>query len=412
MPTPTASVSIALLSGTSDMILDDGVRGVLDSDTFVLGPTVTLATVTGDVRSVGIRRGRQRQLERFQAGQCTIVLNNDQRTYDPSVTSSVISPYAGEIRPRREVRVDAGGVRLFTGIVEDWNLTYETKGDATAEVVCVDRLNLLAEQSLSGSAMVTERTDQRITKVLSAPEVDWPLNLRDLDTGNATVGTASVTANANALQYLQRVEEAEGGGGLFIGPSGSLTFRNRSVTQSAVGAPTFSDTGAGSVIPFMDIDIEYGTEAIFNQVNVTLEQTGQRVTSDDVSSQTEFGVTARDTNDSLLSSSQQAADFGAYFTSVYGQPVFRVNGLSVDLGAISASHQQTILGLDLLDVALVSFTPGGIGSPVNQTLTVDRIEHTLTPRRHVVRFGFSQTLGAFVLDSSEYGVLDDDRLGF
>lgn len=60
------------------------------------------ADITSFVRSVSISRGKDELLDGFSAGSASIELNNQDRTFDPLYTSS---PYAGEIVPRREVRV-------------------------------------------------------------------------------------------------------------------------------------------------------------------------------------------------------------------------------------------------------------------------------------------------------------------
>jgi hypothetical protein len=65
--------------------------------------------------------------------------------------------------------------------------------------------------------------------------------------------------------------------------------------------------------------------------------------------------------------------------------------------------------LELGDPVDVVFTPQGIGDPIERVVVVDQIEHNITPADHVVRFNFSQTLGAFVLDVDR---LDEGRLGF
>jgi hypothetical protein len=43
-----------------------------------------LEDVTDEVRSVTVRRGRSRELERYQAGAATVVLDSQDRKYDPS----------------------------------------------------------------------------------------------------------------------------------------------------------------------------------------------------------------------------------------------------------------------------------------------------------------------------------------
>jgi hypothetical protein len=68
-----------------------------------------------------------------------------------------------------------------------------------------------------------------------------------------------------------------------------------------------------------------------------------------------------------------------------------------------------VLSLELGDPVDVIFTPQGIGSPIEQVLVVDQIEHNMTPADHQMRFNFSQTLTGFILDTDR---LDEGRLGF
>jgi hypothetical protein len=43
---------------------------------------------------------------------------------------------------------------------------------------------------------------------------------------------------------------------------------------------------------------------------------------------------------------------------------------------------------------------------------VDRIAHSVSPASHTVSLAMSQAQAAFILDSSAFGVLDMDSLGF
>jgi hypothetical protein len=63
--------------------LDDPVKGELDNAPFGLSGDI-LEDVTDDVRSITVRRGRSRELERYQAGAATVNLDNKDRKYDPS----------------------------------------------------------------------------------------------------------------------------------------------------------------------------------------------------------------------------------------------------------------------------------------------------------------------------------------
>jgi hypothetical protein len=73
--------------------------------------STTWTDVTSDVISVQTHRGRQRELDQFAAGTCTVVLDNRARRYDPSYTGAG-SPYNGNIKPMRRIRVSAGTVSI------------------------------------------------------------------------------------------------------------------------------------------------------------------------------------------------------------------------------------------------------------------------------------------------------------
>ena len=110
--------------------LDDPVRGKLDNTLYVLGGDV-LVDVTSTVRQVSVKRGRNRQLEKFTAGNANIVLDNRNRIYDPL---NAASPYFGSIVPRKQVTISDKGQVIYTGQVADWNFDYSLSGDSTAQV--------------------------------------------------------------------------------------------------------------------------------------------------------------------------------------------------------------------------------------------------------------------------------------
>ena len=101
-----------------------------------------------------------------------------------------------------------------------------------------------------------------------------------------------------------------------------------------------------------------------------------------------------------------------YKRQIYSQPKYRIDQVTVNMDALGTATAGQVLGLELADVVLVEFTPNSIGSAISQYVTIDAIEHTISPARHDVTFTLSETVAAFVLDSSSFGVLDDDRLGF
>jgi len=100
--------------------LDDPVKGKLDNTLYVLGGDV-LVDVTSTVRQVSVKRGRNRQLEKFTAGNANIILDNRNRIYDPLNTAS---PYFGSIVPRKQIIITDEDQTIYTRQVDDWNFDY------------------------------------------------------------------------------------------------------------------------------------------------------------------------------------------------------------------------------------------------------------------------------------------------
>jgi len=378
--------------------LDDSTKGKLDNTTYKLGGDV-LVDVTSDVREVHIKRGRSKQLQKFTSGNANLVLSNVSRQYDPTNTAS---PYYGSIVPRKQVIIEHQGVTLYTGNVEDWNFNYDLGGNNTAEPSCVDGFAFLAQRNLTPGTATPQLSSARINTALT--DAGWPLAQRAISTGLSLLGADVIGDNTNALTYLQQVELSEAGA-LFVGADGALTFRSRSDLQKFNSNLTFGTGGIG----FVDIAVSYGTEELFNAVSVTY--TGGTVAVSNATSITAYGENALEIQ-TLLANSTDAAYVANWFLSRYGTPQYRVASLTVALNAHDLNTQQRILGLELGDMVLVTWTPGGVGTALSQYVTIDSIEHAADPAQHHVTFTMSESFQAFQLDSAVFGQLNDDPLGF
>lgn len=387
--------------------LDDATKGVLDGVTYLLAGDV-LVDVTDTLRAVQVRRGRSRTLERFTAGNANLTLDNRDRTYDPL---NVDSPYYGSLVPRKEVRIDVDGTYLFVGNVEDWNYSYALSGDSLAEPSCIDGLAFIANQTLPGGTAVAQLTGARVDAVLDL--ISWPEGSRAVSAGQATLDDDARADGTNALDYLTQVALSDPGA-LFISKDGLATFKDRADLQS------FADTGitfggtAASAIPFMDIGVVYGTEEMTNEASVTWyggTAIAGTATASDATSQAAYGIIDA-TYSTLLGSGTDAQDLADWIVGSYAQPRYRVDRLTVRLGGLTGTQKADVLGLDLGSVATVNWTPNALGSAVSQPVIIDGIEHTASPAMHDVTFTLSETQAAFILDSSDLGVLDEDSLGF
>ena len=415
MSRPDTSVRIAFdlaAGGVGNFFtLDDPTKGELDNATFKLAGDI-LEDVTADVRAVSIRRGRSRELERFQAGAASVDLDNSQRKYDPAA-GTAITPYGASMRPRKAVTISTAGVPIMSGVVDDWDLNYQLSGGHIASVQITDGFVFLANQEIQPFTTTAQATGARVAAILDLAEIAWPEGKRDLDTGDATLQADSIggTANpqaVNALQYLQKVDEAEQGA-LFIAADGSLTFRDRSSLQVLTDV-LFSDDGTG--IPFTNIDAAYGSEELRNRVTIA-RLNGGTATAQDSDSVDEYGAIDYEIRDSLLADDTQAQSLADRIVARYAEPLLRIDGIEVVLNALTTSQVAEVLSLDLGALVRVLYTPSGIGDPIDQFVQLDSIEHNIDPTQHRVRLSFSQgETPALVLDSSSFGLLDANTLGY
>jgi hypothetical protein len=411
-PDTTIRIAFDLAAGGSGnfFTLNDPVKGELDNAPFGLAGDV-LTDVTNDTQSISVRRGRSRELERFQAGAATIQLDNRGRQFDPTA-GTAIAPYGPSIKPRKAITVTTNGQPVFSGIVEDWDLSYDPSGDSRATAKATDGFVFLAQQEIEPHTATAQTTGERIEAILDRSEIAWPAGRRDIATGLATlqadaIGGTSNPRPVNALQYLQQVDAAEPGA-LYVASNGSLRFRDRASLQVASGI-VFSDTG--NDIAYEDISVDLGVEELRNRVTVARLNGGTAVAVDSASVE-EFGAIDFEIRDSLLADDTQAQQLADFLVSRYGQPQLRIDQITVNLNTLSPTEQESVLQLDLGDAVEVKFTPGGFGPQIDRFVTVDSIEHTIDPQQHRIRLNFSESIASFILDSDTFGILDTNTLGF
>jgi hypothetical protein len=270
-----------------------------------------------------------------------------------------------------------------------------------------------ANQEIQPHTTTAQATGARVSAILDRSEIAWPAGKRDIDAGSSTLQADAIggTANAqpvNALQYLQRVEEAEQGA-LFMGADGSLVFRGRAALQVLTDV-VFADDGTG--IPFTSVQAQFGSEELRNRVTVT-RLNGGTATAEDTGSITQLGAIDFEIRDSLLADDTQVQSLADRIVARFAEPLLRIDGIEVVLNALPPAQVAEVLSLDLGALVRVLFTPSGIGDAIDQFVQLDSIEHNIDPNQHRVRLSFSQgEAPALVLDSASFGLLDANTLGF
>jgi hypothetical protein len=405
VPNTTVEIGFDLSSlGGPFFTLDDLVQGVLDNTEFTLGGTL-FYDISQFLLGVQVARGRSRELDRFNAGQLDVLLDNRARTFDPLYSSS---PYVGQIIPHREIRVKSNNEEVFFGVIDDWNLDYTPTGDNTATAIASDGFTLLATQALSAHTATSQLTGARVNAVLDRSEVDWPETLRTVESGLTTLQNDVVDLGTNVLDYLQTVALSEPGF-IFIGKDGYFNFQQRTQDISSTAVKTFADDGTG--ISFNTLQVIYGSEQLYNRITITSPNLTPK-TANDTDSQNQYGISTLEQN-LLLNSDNDAQDLADYLLSRYSEPEYRFEALEIELANLSTAQQNEVLSLELTDIVRVKFTPNGIGSAIDKYAQITGIQHRTNSISHRVTIGLSTLDYAnFVLDDSIFGVLDSSQLGF
>ena len=405
MTVPTYQVLVGFQTTTGfgqPFQLNDAVYGLLDTGT--LGG-LAYADLTSIVLSVNIRRGRNRQLDQFNAGTAQVVFNNNSRILDPLNTASIYYPF---VLPRSPIIIYANGTPIYTGFVEDWDLDYQNANQGRMVARCVDTFGTLANQQLNAFTPSAQTSGLRVDAVLDRPEVAYQ-GARSIGTGSSTLGAYAVSQDTNVLNYLQQVNTSEQGY-IFTAADGTLTFKGRSSVLNPVSGASFTTNGTG--IPYMSLVNQYGSELLYNYI-VTQSPAGAAQTSSDATSIALYQTQNYNLLQLLNSTTSEVAGLGAYLLGKYRNPVVRFTGVSCELAALTSAQWSTIFAIDLTSIVTVQ-KDYSTGSPASesQTLIISGVEHRIVPGSHIVNFTMESTDGNqfFTLDDATFGTLSTVNL--
>jgi len=403
VPTPKVEIGFDL---TDSLIgpyfrLDDPLYGQLDTSPYGLGGTIFF-DVTSKVRSVAIRRGKNRQLDQYDQGLANIVFNNNDRTFDPEFTGS---PYYGQIIPKRQIRISSGGVMQFFGTIDDWNLEYEPSGDSIVSAACSDAIGVFATQTISVRTNDQQYSGDRVNTILDLAEINWATTSRDVETGQMLLGADTIPDDTSALAYLRTIEKSEPGS-FFISKTGDVVFRDR-LTAATSGGLVLADDGTG--IPYTGMRVQYGSELLANEI-VLQNYANTEVIATDTDSIGLYGISNLTQTGLLVANASDLGEMAVFFASKFAQPEYRFESVEVIVDQLPTVQQAEILGLELGSVVKIVFTPNGIAPAIEKYAEIIRIDHAITITNHVVSLGFATLdFTLFVLDDPEFGKLDSNN---
>lgn len=228
--------------------------------------------------SGSIRRGRQNELQRIEAGTLDARLLNLSGDFWPAYAGSIYYPNVLPAK-RVQVRVSYGGTDydVYTGYIERWlphYLSFGGMGPVT-DVQASDFYRFLSAMLLNDPAGYAEElSGTRIDNVLD--DLGVPDSQRDLDAGQTMVIATGALANANALEHLRMVQDTEQGI-VFQAGGGNVVFQDRHARLTpplSTVAATFGDRhdfGKALVLDGLDDYILETPDIDLTAINFTWE---------------------------------------------------------------------------------------------------------------------------------------------
>jgi hypothetical protein len=241
---------------------------------------------------------------------------------------------------------------------------------------------------------------------------NWMSDGTSLDTGAGYVGGID-TDGKTALSVLQACETTEQGR-LFIDASGLVRFISRTALSTTSTYKTSQRTygDSGSELPYTDFQSAYDDRLVYNRVEVTRVY-GPTVTVDDSTSQSQYFIRSQAMTDLIANSDQQSNDIANARLYLYKQPRYRVSSISVNPRANPSTLYPAVIGDEIGTRVTVKRRPQGVGSSISQELLIEGIEHSIGPMDWRTTYNLSPAPPVyFTLDSSTFGVLDSNLLGY
>jgi hypothetical protein len=410
--TPVLGVSIDFANGPAfgnPLLLDDpstplGVGILADAPADVVD-------VSDIALRVSIRRGRNRVLNSFEAGQATVVLEDENGDFNPQNSSG---PYFGKLLPLRKIRIfadydDGSGLEryyLYSGYITSFDNIFRVGLDEVSTVTfqCVDAFRLLQNVNITtvAGSSAGQTTGARIENLLDI--ASFPVSQRLIDVGDTLV-QADPGTDRTLLGACQTIEQSELGG-FFIDDEGNAVFLSRTtVSEEADQTPLFFNDD-GTDISYQSIDFAYDDTQIFNDITVTrLGGVAQNVQS--TSSIETFFIHSGARSNLLMETDASALDQALMLLNARQDALLRIDSIGLNL-MDSTSSDRIVAGLESDLFTLINVTKTGQATTsFNLELFVQGIQHDITPNTWTTRFLTAEPIiQAFILDSTIQGLLD------
>jgi hypothetical protein len=275
--------------------------------------------------------------------------------------------------------------------------------------------------SLVNTSLGSQLAGYRIGSILDA--IGWPASDRSLDPGTTTMPPITTSlAKTNTKDYLQQVEQADGGQ-LLMGTDNEVTFLSRDTllkapytrVQAVFGdRPGTIDPATGlPELPYGPTTPTYGDSTVYGEVTVTRQLPDgsdgpAQVVSDPSAPDNAQRTLQRDKV--ILPDDETAWEYANWLYTFYKNPVIRFDKVELNPIADVDMMEQALTRKILDRVAIVRRPPGW--QPGDDVMRVECVITGISGSDGRNKFNRTYQLGQvastpyIILDDPVYGILD------
>jgi hypothetical protein len=412
---PTINATINFSTGPSNaqaMLFD---IGRLDYNVFADSAGLVV-DVSNQVDRLSTKRGRDAQADKFQTGQLSLRIVDQNGDFNPQNTAS---PYYGYLDPMRKIQITATWnsitYPIFSGFITSYTTTTpKFTGDivyTTITAVDAFRLAQNAQISTVTGGTAGQLSGARIGKILDA--ISWPATMRDIDAGQTTMQADPGTPRT-ALEAMQTIELSEYGS-LYVDASGNFVFQDRLFTTNSVNQTPVVFKDDGTAIGYFNAVWVLNDVLVYNSAQIT-RAGGTTQSVSNTASINKYFLHSYNQQNLLMETDAVAKDYAGAYVASRAETTTRCDAIVLDLYTDNYDAGITAaLSLDYFDpVSITTTQPAAVGtSTLSKTFQVFGVAHDMTPNSWKTTFTtLEPIIDGFIIGTALYGVLGVNVLSY
>lgn len=325
--------------------------------------------------------------------------------------------WAGTVHNSNSSRPAMVSFPLFSGFVDNWNISWTADLDSEVTVPCTDGFKVLGaidRAALTVPVGANELSGARITRILDS--ASWSPTARTIATGESQMQSTTLPDSPLTEAFLTADSEL---GEFYMDAAGNAVFRGRTGilqdTRSTNPQARFGDGGdVAGELTYTDVEISNDDTQLYNEARVA-RTGGSEQTATDADSITDFLVHTFERTDLTLVSDAESLAYAQWIVYISKDPELRFDKLNIKPQADEDRLFPQVLDREIGDRIKVTRRPPGGGSPVVREVFIRGMDFDIQQYEWTVGYTLQSAtkVGSFLtLDHPVLGRIGRNALRF